>query len=68
MFQSSIRIKILSIAVGLIVLMVITAVLSLAAAMRVGTRLQQISESYFPAYHDLADGSTRSAGRLKSAG
>ena len=63
LFRSSIRIKILSIAVGLIVLMVATAALSFVAAMRVGNRLQQLSESYFPAYHDLSDATIDSLGR-----
>ena len=53
--RSSIRTKILGIAVGLIVLMVGTAALSFVAAMRVGNRLQQLSADYFPAYHDLSD-------------
>jgi adenylate cyclase len=63
MLRSSIRTKILGIAVGLIVLMVVTAALSLAAAMRIGNRLEQLSESYFPAYHDLADATVDSLGR-----
>jgi len=63
MLRSSIRTKILGIAVGLIVLMVVTAALSLAAAMRIGNRLEQLSESYFPAYHDLADPTVDSLGR-----
>jgi adenylate cyclase len=63
MLQSSIRTKILSIAVGLILLMIATAALSLVAAMRVGTQLEQLSEGYFPAYHDLADATTDSLWR-----
>ena len=63
LLRSSIRTKILSIAVGLIVLMVGTAALSFVAAMRVGNRLQQLSESYFPAYHDLSDATIDSLGR-----
>ena len=43
--------------------MVVTAALSLAAAMRIGNRLEQLSESYFPAYHDLADATVDSLGR-----
>ena len=63
MLRSSIRTKILGIAVGLIALMIGTAGLSLVAAMRVGDRLQQLSESYFPAYSDLSDASIDSLGR-----
>jgi class 3 adenylate cyclase len=63
MLRSSIRTKILSIAVGLILLMIATAALSLVAAMRVGTQLEQLSEGYFPAYHDLADATTDSLWR-----
>ena len=61
--RSSIRTKILGIAVGLIVLMVGTAALSFVAAMRVGNRLQQLSADYFPAYHDLSDATIDSLGR-----
>jgi adenylate cyclase len=43
--------------------MVVTAALSFAAATRVGNGLQQISEGYFPAYHDLADASVSSLSR-----
>lgn len=61
--QSSIRTKILGIAVGLIVLMVCTAALSFAAAMRVGNRLEQLSGSYFPAYRNLSEATVDSLGR-----
>jgi class 3 adenylate cyclase len=63
MLRSSIRTKILGIAVGLIVLMVGTAALSLVAAMRVGNRLEQLSADYFPAYHDLSDATIDSLDR-----
>jgi len=43
--------------------MVGTAALSFIAAMRVGNRLEQLSESYFPAYHDLSDAAIDSLGR-----
>jgi len=43
--------------------MIVTAALSLAASMRVGNQLDQLSESYFPAYHDLADASVDSLQR-----
>ncbi len=54
MFRSSVRIKILGIAVTLIALMIVTAVLSLSMASRVGHQLQQLSDSYVPAYGHLA--------------
>ncbi len=63
MLRSSIRTKILGIAVGLIVLMVGTAALSFVAAMRVGNRLEQLSADYFPAYRDLSDATIDSLGR-----
>jgi nitrogen fixation/metabolism regulation signal transduction histidine kinase len=63
MFRSSIRTKILGIAVGLIALMMVTAALSLIAAMQVGNRLQQLSENYFPAYNNLAYATIDSLGR-----
>jgi adenylate cyclase len=63
MLRSSIRTKILSISVGLILLMIVTAAHSLLAAMRVGEGLEQISKGYFPAYHDLADATVSSLSR-----
>jgi hypothetical protein len=63
MLRSSIRTKILSIAVGFILLMIVTAGLSLVAALQVGNRLEQLSESYFPAYDDLAHATIDSLGR-----
>jgi adenylate cyclase len=54
MIRSSIRTKILAIAVGMIVLMVITAVLSLTLVTQVGHRLEQMTNSYIPAYGNLA--------------
>jgi hypothetical protein len=54
MFRSSIRTKILAIAISLIILMVITAVLSLSLVTQVGRRLDQLTNSYIPAYGDLA--------------
>ena len=60
--RSSIRTKILGIAVGLIVLMVGTAALSFLAAMRVGNRLQQLSADYFPAYPRLVGRNDQFAG------
>ena len=63
MIRSSIRTKILAIAVGLIVLMVITAVLSLILVTQVGHRLEQMTNSYIPAYGNLARGNIRSLER-----
>jgi len=63
MIRSSIRTKILAIAVGLIVLMVITAVLSLTLVTQVGHRLEQMTNSYIPAYGNLARGNIRSLER-----
>jgi adenylate cyclase len=63
MIRSSIRTKILAIAVGMIVLMVITAVLSLALVTQVGHRLEQMTNSYIPAYGNLARGNIRSLER-----
>ena len=63
MIRSSIRTKILAIAVGMIVLMVITAVLSLTLVTQVGHRLDQMTNSYIPAYGNLARGNIRSLER-----
>jgi Tar ligand binding domain homologue len=63
MFLSSIRTKILGIAIGLIILMVITAVLSLSLVTQVGRRLEQLTNSYIPAYGDLARANIRSLER-----
>ena len=50
MIQLSIRRKIMGIAVALIVLMVITAILSLVWVMQVENRIQELTNSYIPAY------------------
>jgi class 3 adenylate cyclase len=63
MIRSSIRTKILAIAVGMIVLMVITAVLSLTLVTQVGHRLEQMTNSYIPAYGNLARVNIRSLER-----
>src|SRR5262249_31640440 len=59
MIRSSIRTKILAIAIGMIVLMVITAVLSLPLVTQVGHRLEQMTNSYIPAYGNLARSNIR---------
>jgi Tar ligand binding domain homologue len=63
MLRSSIRTKILTVAVGLIVLMAITAALSLTLVTQVGHRLEQLTNSYIPAYGDLARANIRSLER-----
>jgi len=63
MLRSSIRTKILAITVGLIVLMVITAAMSLTLVMQAARRLDQLTNSYIPAYEDLARAHIRSLER-----
>jgi class 3 adenylate cyclase len=54
MIRLSIKRKIIGIAVVLIVLMTITAFLSMALVIQVGNRLEDLAQSYVPAYGDLA--------------
>src|SRR5262249_9553131 len=54
MLSRSIRQKIVGIAVGLIVLMIITSVLSIVMAARVGRLLDELTHKYIPAYSHLA--------------
>ncbi|HEX4408084.1 MAG TPA: adenylate/guanylate cyclase domain-containing protein [Xanthobacteraceae bacterium] len=54
MFRQSIKQKIIGIALGLIVLMVITSVLSTVMAGRVGHLLDELANKYVVAYGDLA--------------
>lgn len=54
MIRISIRRQILGIAVGLIVLMVITSILSMYMAGRVGILLDELTTKYIPAYGHLA--------------
>ena len=63
MIRLSIRRKIMSIAVALIVLMAITAVLSMVSVMQVGERLEELTRSYIPAYGNLARANIRSVER-----
>jgi adenylate cyclase len=63
MFRRSIRSKIVSIAVGLIILMVITSVLSMALSGRVGHLLDELTDRYIPAYNHLATVNIRSLER-----
>jgi adenylate cyclase len=59
----SIRRKIMAIAVTLIVVMAITAVLTMVLVMQVGARIEQLTYSYIPAYGDLARANIRSLER-----
>ncbi len=63
MIRLSIRRKIMGIAVTLIVLMVITAALTLALVMQVGERFEELTYRYMPAYSDLARANVRSLER-----
>ena len=59
----SIRRKIMGIAIALIVLMGITAVLSMVSVIEVSDRLEELTQSYVPAYGDLARANIRSVER-----
>jgi adenylate cyclase len=63
MIRLSIRRKIMGIAVTLIVLMTITAVLTMLLVMQVGTRIEELTHSYIPAYGNLARANIRSLER-----
>ena len=63
MFQNSIRRKIVSIAVGLIILMVITSALSMLMEAKVGHLLDEQTNKYIPAYSHLARANIRSLER-----
>jgi class 3 adenylate cyclase len=63
MFSQSIRRKIVGIAIGLVILMVITSVLSMLMASRVGQLLDELTNKYVPAYGDLARANVRSLER-----
>ncbi|MCA6122911.1 adenylate/guanylate cyclase domain-containing protein [Bradyrhizobium sp. WSM 1704] len=63
MFRSSIRQKIVGIAAGLIILAVITSVLSMVMAGRVGHLLDELTNRYIPAYGHLARVNVRSLER-----
>src|SRR6478672_5956625 len=66
MIRLSIRRKIMGIAVALIALMAITAVLTVVLVMQVGTRIEELTDSYMPAYGDLARANIRSLERALS--
>ena len=63
MFSQSIRRKIIGIALGLVVLMVATSVLSMLTASRVGHLVNELTNKYVPAYGDLARANVRSLER-----
>jgi adenylate cyclase len=63
MIRLSIRNKIMGIAVTLIILMAVTAVLSMVSVIQVGDRLQELTQSYIPAYGALARANIRSVER-----
>jgi len=63
MIRLSIRRKIMGIAIALIVLMTITAILSMVWVIEVGGRLQELANSYIPAYGNLARTNIRSLER-----
>src|SRR5258705_6159565 len=63
MISLSIRRKIMGIAIGLIVLMAVTAFLSLASAIQVGKQQDELTQSYIPAYGNLARANLRSVER-----
>ena len=63
MFSLSIRRKIVGIALGLVVLMIATSILSTLMANRVGHLLDELTNKYVPAYGDLARTHVRSLER-----
>src|SRR4051794_3924397 len=66
MIRLSIRRKIMGIAVVLIVLMTVTAVMTVVLVMQVGTRIEELTYSYMPVYGDLARANVRSLERALS--
>jgi adenylate cyclase len=63
LFSQSIRRKIVGVALGLIVLMVITSALSMFMSARVGHLLDELTNRYIPAYGHLARANVRSLER-----
>jgi class 3 adenylate cyclase len=66
MFRNSIKQKIVGIAAGLIILAVITSILSMVMAARVGHLLDELSHRYVPAYGELARANIRTLERALS--
>ena len=63
LFNQSIRRKIVGIALGLIVLMLVTSILSMVMSSQVGVLLDELSNRYIPAYSHLARANIRSLER-----
>ncbi|MDA9437440.1 adenylate/guanylate cyclase domain-containing protein [Bradyrhizobium sp. CCBAU 51627] len=63
LFNQSIRRKIVGIALGLIVLMLITSILSMVMSSKVGILLDELTNRYIPAYGHLARANVRSLER-----
>src|SRR4029079_192626 len=63
MFKTSIKKKIVGIAIGLIILMVITSALSIVMADTVRHLLDELKDKYIPAYGDLSRANIRSLER-----
>ncbi len=63
LFTQSIRRKIVGIALGLIILMVVTSILSMVMTGRVGVLLDELTNRYIPAYGHLARANIRSLER-----
>src|SRR5258706_11640970 len=63
MISLTVRRKIMGIAVALIVLMAVTAALSMASVIQVGDQLDELTRSYIPAYGNLARANIRSVER-----
>jgi adenylate cyclase len=66
MIRLSIRRKIMGIAITLIILMAVTAVLTMVLVVQVGTRIEELTHNYIPAYGDLARANIRSLERALS--
>ena len=67
-FNQSIRRKIVGIALGLIVLMLVTSILSMVMSSQVGVLLDELTNRYIPAYSHLARANSRSLPGLRSRG
>jgi class 3 adenylate cyclase len=63
MFRTSIRRKIVGIAAGLIVLALVTSILSIVMAARVGHLLDELTNRYIPAYGELTRANIRTLER-----
>ncbi|MCK1384535.1 adenylate/guanylate cyclase domain-containing protein [Bradyrhizobium sp. 21] len=63
LFNQTIRRKIVGIALGLIVLMLVTSILSMVMSSQVGVLLDELTNRYIPAYSHLARANIRSLER-----